>query len=56
VRIGPPDGGQSLFDYDPELFSAFNTLYGTLWTDGAVDHATKEVGRLRNANLVDCGI
>jgi len=56
VRIAPPDGGMSLFDYDPQLFAAFNVLYGTLWTDGAVDQATKEVGRLRNANLVDCGI
>ena len=56
MRIVPPDGGVSLFDYDPELFAAFNTLYGTLWTDGVVDQSTKEVGRLRNANLVDCGI
>ena len=56
MRIVPPEGGVSLFDHDPELFASFNVLYGTLWTDGAVDQATKEVGRLRNANLVDCGI
>jgi hypothetical protein len=56
MRITPPEGGLSLFDYDAELFAAFNTFYGALWTDGVVDQPTKEVGRLRNANLVDCGI
>lgn len=56
MRISPPDGGMSLFDHDAPLFAAFNAFYGTIWTDGVVDEATKEVGRLRNANLVDCGI
>ena len=56
MRIEPPPGGQSLFDHQPEMFAAFNTLYGTLWSRGSVDQATKEVGRLRNAQLVDCGL
>jgi hypothetical protein len=56
MRIQPPPGGMSLFDHQPELFAAFNRFYGTLWTDGVVDEATKEVGRLRNARVVDCGI
>jgi hypothetical protein len=56
MRIEPPEGGQSLFDHQPELFATFNRLYGTLWTDGTVDQATKEAGRLRNARVVDCGI
>ena len=38
------------------LFARFNTLYGRLWTDGAVEQPTKEVARLRNARLVDCGL
>ena len=36
--------------------AAFNRYYGTLWTNGVVDEAAKEVGRLRNARIVDCGI
>jgi hypothetical protein len=56
MRIEPPEGGVSLFDHQPELFAAFNRLYGSLWTLGAVDQATKEVARIRNARLVDCGI
>ena len=47
----PPEGGQSLFDHDPELFAAFNRFYGTLWTEGDLDQAAKEVGRIRNARV-----
>lgn len=39
----------------PDLFDAFWDLYGTLWMDGRVDHATKEVARLRNARVTGCG-
>jgi hypothetical protein len=56
LRIVPPQGGVSLFDHQPELFGAFNRLYGTLWTLGALDQATKEVARIRNARLVDCAL
>jgi hypothetical protein len=56
MRIEPPEGGVSLFDYQPELFAAFNLVYGTLWSEGVVDQATKEVARIRNARVVDCGL
>ena len=56
MRISVPEGGTSFFDHRPELFAAFNRFYGTLWTEGALDQATKEVGRIRNARVNDCGI
>jgi hypothetical protein len=56
MRIAPPDGGQSLFDYEPELFETFNRLYGTLWTDGSLEQPVKETARIRNARVVDCGL
>ena len=56
MRITPPSEGSSIFDHQPELYAAFNRLYGTLWQLGAVDQPTKEVARIRNARLVDCGI
>ena len=56
MRIDPPAGGQSLFDHQPELFDDLQPLYGTLWTEGTVDQATKEAGRIRNARVVDCGL
>ena len=56
MRITPPEGGTSLFDHQPELYRSFNRFYGTLWTEGVLDQPTKEVGRIRNARIVDCGI
>ena len=54
MRLDPPPGGVSFFDHQPELFDAFNRLYGHLWTLGEVSQALKEIGRIRNARLVDC--
>ncbi len=56
MRIPVPEGGQSLFDWQPELYATFNDFYGALWTQGVLDQPTKEVGRIRNARVVDCGI
>ena len=56
MRLDPPPGGTSLFDHQPALFDRFNRLYGTLWTLGDVDQATKEVARIRNARQVHCSL
>ena len=39
----------------PGLAGAFGMLYGTFWSKGALDHRTKEVTRMRNARVTDCG-
>ena len=41
--------------HQPELWQAFQRLYGTLWSRGVLDQATKEVARLRNARVTGCG-
>lgn len=56
IRCAPPAGGLMPFDHHPEVWAAFNRYYGTLWSRGIVDQATKEVGRLRNARVTGCGI
>jgi hypothetical protein len=56
MRFAPPPGGESFFDFAPGPFRAFNVMYGRLWTEGGLDQPTKEVARLRNARVVDCGI
>jgi alkylhydroperoxidase family enzyme len=56
ARLDPPPGGLIPFDHVPDVWAAFNRFYGTLWSEGVVDEATKEVGRLRNARITGCGI
>lgn len=38
----------------PAALAAFNRLYGTLWSRGVLDHASKETARLRNARKTNC--
>jgi AhpD family alkylhydroperoxidase len=57
-RIPRPEGGDpalGVLAYQPELAAAFFRLYGELWSRGVVDQPTKEVVRLRNARITDCG-
>ena len=39
----------------PLLLQRFGELYATFWGQGVVDHRTKEVARMRNARVTDCG-
>ena len=61
ARLPQPDhadpalAGYGLLAHAPEVLRAFLGLYGRLWRDGVVDHPTKEVVRLRNARITDCG-
>jgi hypothetical protein len=43
-------GGTSAFG------AAFWKLYGEFWSHGALDHRTKEVARIRNARVTNCGL
>ncbi len=61
VRIRPPEVTSAdplkntVLGHQPELLDAFTHLYGMLWQKGIVDHPAKEVARLRNARITDCG-
>lgn len=39
----------------PALCDAFLAYYGDLWSRGVLVHTLKEIVRIRNARLVDCG-
>lgn len=60
-RIAPPTTAgadpvsSSALGHQPEALAAFTRLYGTLWSRGVLDHPTKELARLRNARVTDCG-
>jgi len=45
----------TLIAHQPELAGAFQLAYGTFWSHGVLDQATKEVARMRNARITDCG-
>lgn len=61
ARVPPPTTrgkdaiSSSVLAHQPELLDAFQRLYGTLWSHGALDQPTKEVARLRNARVTGCG-
>ena len=39
----------------PKLAGLFFELYGEFWRHGAADPAIKEMTRIRNARITDCG-
>ncbi len=50
----PPHFG-SVMAQAPAVAARFGELYATFWSKGVVDHRTKEVARMRNARVTDCG-
>ena len=42
--------------HSPQVRQAFDRMYGTLWSDGVLDVDVKELVRLRNARVTDCGL
>jgi alkylhydroperoxidase family enzyme len=54
-RGSDPISGSAL-GHQPETLRAFLKLYGTLWSHGVLDQATKELARIRNARTVNCAI
>jgi alkylhydroperoxidase family enzyme len=55
----PPDADPTIttspLGEQPETLAAFLRLYGTLWSHGTVPQPLKEIARLRNARITDCG-
>ncbi len=47
---------RSTWSHAPELRECFDRLYATLWTGGTVGEDVKELVRLRNARITDCGL
>ena len=39
----------------PRLAARFAELYGEFWQNGVVDLTIKEMTRIRNARITDCG-
>ena len=54
-RIEKPKSGFAL-DHIPALNQAFWKLYGIFWSGGVLDHRAKEIARIRNARMTNCGL
>jgi hypothetical protein len=53
---GRPADFHSVLQHQPELASRFAALYAEFWQNGLVSQRVKEVVRLRNATITDCGL
>ncbi len=49
-----PDFG-SVMAHAPEVLTSFFALYASFWQSGGLDARIKEITRLRNARVTDCG-
>jgi hypothetical protein len=53
IKIGEQGSALAL---QPTLNEAFWRLYGVYWSRGVLDQRTKEIARIRNARMVNCGL
>lgn len=52
---GLPADFATVLAHQPELAHGFREVYGRFWSQGVLDHPTKETVRMRNARTTDCG-
>ena len=50
----PPEFG-TVMAHMPKIAGLFFELYGEFWREGAADPAIKDMTRIRNARITDCG-
>ncbi|MCP5180137.1 MAG: hypothetical protein H6993_15080 [Pseudomonadales bacterium] len=59
-RVSPPQGMDTanfgtVMQHLPDTINAFFDLYADFWRQGALSVTVKEMTRLRNARITDCG-
>lgn len=52
---GQPATFGTILAHQPGLGRRFGETYGSFWSQGVLDHPTKETVRIRNARITDCG-
>ena len=53
---GKPASSRSVMAHSPAVRRAFDQMYATLWSNGVIGVDVKELVRLRNARVTDCGL
>ena len=52
---GQPANFGTVLAHAPNLAARFAELYAEFWQNGVADPAIKEMTRIRNARITDCG-
>jgi len=52
---GEPPGLGNVLAHAPQMITRFGELYATLWQTGELPADLREMTRLRNARVTDCG-
>ena len=52
---GEPAVLGSVLAHTPDIFGAFGEVYAEFWQRGIVSAEIKEMTRIRNARITDCG-
>jgi len=52
---GEPQSFATVTAHAAEPMARFGALYAELWQHGRIDPALREMTRLRNARITDCG-
>ena len=45
----------TVFAHKPDIFAKFGDLYAEFWQQGLISQDVKEMTRIRNARITDCG-
>lgn len=53
---GKSPNARTVMAHHPALRERFDKMYATLWSRGVVGEDVKELVRLRNARITDCGL
>ena len=54
--VGKEPNARTVMAHHPVLRKRFDEMYATLWGGGVIGEDVKELVRLRNARITDCGL
>ncbi|MDC0069000.1 hypothetical protein OAL10_09450 [Gammaproteobacteria bacterium] len=52
---GAPSEFGTVMSHAPDIIAKFGELYAEFWQQGLISQEVKEMTRIRNARITDCG-
>ena len=53
--LGAPSEFGAVMSHTPDVIAKFGELYAEFWQQGLISQEVKEMTRIRNARITDCG-